>query len=181
MVKQSTSQVLNRGLKGVHHKDSGDSCSEPIDTEKNKKELSWAVDLNMLASTIFDGKCSDFVRTLNQSNALEKEYAGIVQMARDAYLSPDRPVYYDVDLNSMPSLSQDMQTARNNALTAAFDIYAKAVVSGSSYPADQAMKDAKAAWDRAGGKELDQFYADWYVQNKDKVVLTKDYLKMLVK
>lgn len=178
LVKESTARTLSFGLEGTHYQVADNGCPQAIDADKNAKELSWAVDLNMLGFVVLQGKCADFVTTLDTSNSLQMEYAKIVQQAREAYLSPERPIYYDVDYASMPDLPQDLQMARSNALQAIFDVYAKAVVGGSSYTAEQAAIDAKAAWERAGGKELDDFYAKWFAENKDNIVYTKDYYDM---
>ncbi|MBP1993418.1 extracellular solute-binding protein [Paenibacillus eucommiae] len=178
LVRESTAKTLKYGLEGIHYNVGANGCPQSIDSDKSTKELSWTADLRMLSFDILEGECADYVTTLDVKKPLEQEYADIVQSARTSYLSPERPIHYDIDLNSMPSLPQDLQLARSSGLEAVFDTYAKAVVGGASYTAEQAAEDAKTAWNRAGGKQLDEFYAKWFSENKDSIVYTKDYYSM---
>ncbi|MNE95007.1 hypothetical protein D3C80_1930390 [compost metagenome] len=50
----------------------------------------------------------------------------------------------------------------------------KAVVSGSNYSPEQAVKDAQAAWDKAGGQKIIDFMNDWYTNDQDKAFLVDD-------
>jgi putative aldouronate transport system substrate-binding protein len=53
-------------------------------------------------------------------------------------------------------------------------IWAKAIADGSKYTTEQAMKDAMDVWEKADGKKVDAWMANWYATDKDKAFLAKD-------
>lgn len=129
----------------------------------------------MLASTIKEGDCARYISLLNADNPVEKEFAGLIQSADQAYLSADRPIYYDIDQNSLPSLPEDLLVVNTNALKVIADTWSKSIVNGTSYPIDKAQQDAQSAWEKAGGQKIDDFYKKWHADNKASVVLTKEW------
>ncbi|MNP78458.1 hypothetical protein D3C76_1760790 [compost metagenome] len=54
------------------------------------------------------------------------------------------------------------------------DNWLKAIVSGKTFTAQQALDTSKKIWDAAGGTKVDEFYAKWYTENKDKAFMLKD-------
>ncbi|MDD9269603.1 extracellular solute-binding protein [Paenibacillus sp. GCM10023248] len=181
LMSDSTATTLQYGLEGVHYqKDAATGCPKPIDLEKNKKELVWNADFSMLSQTYKFGKCAEFTNTtLNMSKPTDKKYAELIAQGRDAYISPERPLYYDLTLPV--TLPDDLVVINNTVTTTITNIITKAVVNGS-YTTEQALKDAKDAWDKAGGKKIDEFQAKAYNDYKNNgVIYTKDFYKYLKK
>lgn len=180
-MSEQTMNTMQYGFEGVHYqKDAATGCPKPIDTEKNKKELNWNGDLSMLSQTYKFGKCAEFTNTLNQSKPVDKKYAELIAQGRDAYISPERPLYYDLTLPV--TLPDDLVVINNTVTTSMTNLITKAIVSGSSYSTEQALKDAKDAWDKAGGKKIDDFQAKSYTDYKNNgVIFTKDFYKYMKK
>ncbi|MDR9854175.1 extracellular solute-binding protein [Paenibacillus sp. VCA1] len=178
LVKKDTQKTLRYGIEGEHWKEAGGGCPAVIDKEKNDKELSYNIDYQMLTNKTDFGKCGTFASTLDPSKPLEKEFLGIIDQAKEAYLDPSRPLASIASDEHMPSPPQNIQLIQSNAGQPMGDIINKVVVSGSSYSVDQAMKDIKSVWDKAGGQQVDEWYAKWYDENKDKAFLTPDMYKI---
>lgn len=71
----------------------------------------------------------------------------------------------------MPTPPEDIQMIVSSVNKQIDDLWNKAIVSGPSYTADQAMTEAKTLWDKAGGKQVEEWYAKWYSENKDTALL----------
>lgn len=171
-------KTLMYGFEGVHYK-VVDGCPKPIDPAKNKKELNWNGDYQMLSQTGTMGKCVDYSNQLDPSKPLDKEYLNLIAKGREAYTTPDRPMTSEVVLPT--SLPEDLTVNKNTLKTTLINIYTKAIVSGASYSVDQAMKEAQDAWEKGGGKAIDDWFKKAYTDNKSGVIYTKDYYKYLPK
>lgn len=172
-------KTLLFGMEGVHYKVGSDGCPKPIDVEKNKKELSWNGDFQMMTQTGTMGKCVEYSNQLDPNKPLDKEYLNLISQARAAYITPDRPNTTEAILPV--SLPDDMTVIKNTLKTTLTNTYTKAIVSGASYSVDQAMKDAQDTWEKGGGKGVDEFLKKAYTDNKNDVIFTKDYYKYLNK
>jgi putative aldouronate transport system substrate-binding protein len=179
LMSPEVEKTLMFGFEGVNYKLGSDGCPKPIDPEKNKKELSWNGDFQMLTQMGAMGKCVEYSNQLDPSKPLDKEYLKLIQQARSAYLSADRPFTSDVTLPV--TLPEDLTLNKNTLKTGITNIYTKAIVSGSSYSVDQAMKDAQDAWEKGGGKAIDEFYKKAYTDNKKDVIYTRDLYTYLPK
>ncbi|NQX60819.1 extracellular solute-binding protein [Paenibacillus qinlingensis] len=171
-------KTLMYGLEGVHYK-MVDGCPKPIDAEKNKKELNWNGDFQMMSQTGEMGKCVEYTNTLDPSKPVDKGYIDLVKQGRAAYITADRPTTSEVVLPV--TLTDDLTVIKNTLKNTLTNIYTKAVVGGASYTVEQAMKDAQEAWEKGGGKKVDDFYTKAYTDNKKDVIYTKDYYKLLTK
>ncbi|MNY32682.1 hypothetical protein D3C86_1669110 [compost metagenome] len=171
-------KTLMYGTEGVHYK-MVDGCPKPIDTEKNKKELTWNGDFQMMSQTGTMGKCVDYTNQLDPSKPNDKAYIDLIKQGRDAYITPDRPTTSEIVLPV--TLPDDLTVVKNTLKNTLINIYTKAVVGGASYSVDQAMKDAQDAWEKGGGKKVDDFLTKAYTDNKKDVIYTKDYYKLLTK
>ncbi|MDR6550463.1 extracellular solute-binding protein [Paenibacillus qinlingensis] len=178
LMQPEVQTTLMYGMEGVHYK-LVDGCPKPIDTEKNKKELNWNGDFQMMSQTGTMGKCVDYTNTLDPSKPLDKAYTELVKQARAAYITADRPTTSEVVLPV--TLTEDLTVIKNTLKNTLTNIYTKAVVGGTSYTVDQAMKDAQDAWEKGGGKKVDDFLTKAYADNKKDVIYTKDYYKLLTK
>ncbi|UJF34294.1 extracellular solute-binding protein [Paenibacillus hexagrammi] len=200
MNSDKVSSVINlslekgAGLEGVHYKVGSSGCREPIDLEKNKKELSYLGDFTVYTkNTDPSDKCSNTNLTLHpiepsiktEANVadyeLNKQFAAAYQSAFDAYLDKSRPMIGVISGSYLPALPQDMALNQTNGYKAILDILSKSVISGSSYPSDKAIKDSQAVWATSNGANIETWMADWFVKNKDKVLLTKDYYDFIKK
>lgn len=178
LMQPEVQQTLMYGMEGVHYK-MVDGCPKPIDSEKNKKELAWNGDFQMMSQTGTMGKCVEYTNTLDPSKPVDKAYIDLVKQGRAAYITADRPTTSEVVLPV--TLTEDLTVIKNTLKNTLTNIYTKAVVGGSSYTVDQAMKDAQDAWDKGGGKKVDDFLTKAYTDNKKDVIYTKDYYKLLTK
>ncbi|RAU93299.1 extracellular solute-binding protein [Paenibacillus sp. YN15] len=173
LMSDEVQKTLAFGFEGEHYKLDANGLPKPIDAAKNKKELTWNADFYMLAQTGLMGKSMEFSNQLDATKALDKEFINLIDKAREAYLSPERPKTADVFLLPV-SLPDDLLLVQTTVTNTLNNIYTKAIVGGSSYTVEQAMKDAQDAWDKAGGKKIDDFLAKAYTDNKKDVILTKD-------
>ncbi|WP_162463288.1 type 2 periplasmic-binding domain-containing protein [Paenibacillus psychroresistens] len=183
MSTEATMKTLKYGLDGTHSKAGANGCYAPIDAEKFKQEVSYTGDLAMLTNPALEGKCALYSSQLNADKPLEAEFLNIIKLADEAYLSPERPVATFTEY--MPQLPEELQLISKNGEKSGAngtlapgnvlaDNWVKAVISGAAYTPEQAMTDSKAAWDKIGGKKLEEFYKSWYAENKDKAFMQKD-------
>ena len=174
LARESTGQTLKYGLEGTHHTIGANGCPAPIQPIFTE-QVSWTADYRMLASPAFEGDCARYISQLDMNTPLHAEFSEIIKQADEAYLSINRPIYYDIDQNSMPSIPEDLLLNYSNGLKAVADTWAKAIVGGSGYSIEKALADVQSTWEKAGGLEVDKFYKDWYANSKDSVVHTKEW------
>jgi putative aldouronate transport system substrate-binding protein len=180
MVDPKNAAVLKNGIEGTHTQKGSNGCPQPIDTEKNKKEL-YTGDLNMMTSDLLLGKCSEvYLVNLRPEVPIEKELLDINLKSKEIYINKDRPLP-SLGNDFMPVLPDDLQaivknTSKSNNIDKG-DIWLKALVGGASYTAEQAIKDAKGVWEKAGGKQVDDYYAKWYDNNKANTFSIDDLYK----
>ncbi|WP_163853598.1 extracellular solute-binding protein [Paenibacillus elgii] len=167
-------KTLGYGIEGTHYTAGKNGCPAFVNKDK-AKEVTYASDFRMLFSPVLEGKCGRYEETLNLDNKAEKEYYDLLKMANEAYLTPERPIADITNPEHMPTLPQDLQLISTNTDKVINDLWIKAIVSGPSYTPEQAMAEAKSTWDQAGGKQVDDWYAKWYAENKDTALL-KDKL-----
>ncbi|MEK8132296.1 extracellular solute-binding protein [Paenibacillus filicis] len=172
MIKPETARTLESGEEGVHWSKNEVGCSKPLDAEKNKKEISYISDLRMMSSVLLLGKCA-FVEQRAQDTETQKTLRELAIQANQAYVSKDRSIP-TLKPEYLPVLPQDLALIVKNTEQQIKDTWMKAVVSGSSYTADQAEKDAKNIWEKSGGLRVDEFYSKWYETNKANAFLLKD-------
>jgi putative aldouronate transport system substrate-binding protein len=180
MISADTSRTLQYGLEGVNWSKGPNGCMKPIDPEKNKKELNWTNDLYMMSSILLFGKCSFYAQLAEESDG-QKATKALTLKAEELYISKDRPIP-TLKPEYMPVLSQELSLIMKNVekqvsppnIGAKGDLWLKAIVSGSSYTPEQALKEAKDTWEKAGGKQVDDFYGKWYDANKTKAFMVKD-------
>ncbi|MCZ8516439.1 hypothetical protein O9H85_29435 [Paenibacillus filicis] len=74
----------------------------------------------------------------------------------------------------MPVFPNSLNAIQTALLKEIRDLYVKAIISGSNYSPEQAIKDAQAAWEKGNGKQLEDYMNKWYAENKDQAFLAKD-------
>ncbi|GAA3402552.1 extracellular solute-binding protein [Paenibacillus hodogayensis] len=171
LISEPTLRTLKYGFEGEHWKKGKNGCPEPIDREKNKKELDWNYDYwTPLGSTIFLGACNEPTSSLDLDDPLQKELANIYEMGKKAYIDKSRPVYSDIGF--LPPLPKELTLVSSNGFKY-LELLQKAIVSGSSYTAEQAIKESKDVWEKSGGAQVDQYYTKYFQDNKDKAYISK--------
>ncbi|MCL6456471.1 MAG: extracellular solute-binding protein [Gorillibacterium sp.] len=172
MIKPENARTIINGIEGTHWKADAQGNPMPIDPEKNKIEQSYTGDLAMMSSTLLFGK-SAFDANKPKETATQKALYDLTMAANSAYVSKDRPIP-TLKPEYLPALPQDLSLIVKNTEQQIMDIWSKAIVSGKGYTADQALTDTKGIWEQSGGLKVDDFYAKWYVTNKDKAFLLSD-------
>lgn len=182
MVDPNNSIYIRQGIEGTHWNKGPTGCPNPIDSEKNKKEVAYAWDLAMLSSDLLFGKCAEsYLTNLRSDIAIENELLELNKKAKEIYVTKERPIPA-VGYDFLPALPDELQTIVKNTAksisTDKGDIWMKALVSGYGYTAEQAVKDARDVWEKAGGKQVDDYYANWFDKNKANAFSIADLYKL---
>jgi putative aldouronate transport system substrate-binding protein len=169
--------ALTFGTEGVHYNLNAAGKPVILDTEKHNREVSWAGDFKMLIPFSVTQKYKSDTDNFDLSSPLEKEGYELYKAAIKLYLDTSVPYADLTSSEHMPQLP--MELAALNANITLGDYFNKAIVSGSSYPVDQAIKDAQAAWEKGGGRQIEDWYRNWYRANKDTAFLARDIYEMV--
>lgn len=178
MVKPSTVDTFTNGIENVHYKKDASGCPQPIDAAKNKTEMGYINDYKMFMPTYNLKVCTIGGRSPQSANPLDQEWIKLAQDMDKLYLDPARPHPGFTHSKFRPSLDKELNTIFNDGWNNMNDIMAKAVVSGNAYTVDQGVKDVKEAWDKAGGKKLEDWYKNWYKENKNSWIFMDELYKM---
>lgn len=177
LVKPDTGKTLNMGIVGEHAKVGANGCLEQIDAAKSKNEVSYNGDFQMLYSKVLDTKCGAAGSGFN----LNDPNQAIVKVLFDkaiAMVDPKKELPWVTHQEHFPTLPKDLQEIHKSLSQPYLDTLTKAVLGGKQYNADQAIADAKAAWEKAGGKQIEDWYKKWYAENKNTAFLSKDIVEM---
>ncbi|HZG78049.1 MAG TPA: extracellular solute-binding protein [Paenibacillus sp.] len=178
MVSESTVKHFAYGEEGVHYTASANGCPQPIDRDKNKIEMGYTNDYRMFMPTYLLQTCAVNDRSLESTNPIDREWIDIAAEATKLYLDPNRPHPGFTHAKFRPALDKDLNTIFNDGWNTMNEIMAKTVVSGSAYTVDQGVADVVSAWDQAGGKKLEEWYKNWYQENKDSWLFMEDLYQM---
>ncbi|MHA6482638.1 extracellular solute-binding protein [Paenibacillus sp. strain BS8-2] len=150
----------------------------PALKELNNPKFSWTNDVNLLYSPASFGSVPAYINSLNLENKVEQTWLELYEQAKQNYLSPERPYPGFTFMEFRPVLPKELQTISSTVNGQIDNILKKAIVSGDSYTADQAISDAEKIWNQVGGEQIDVWWRDWYNANKETAYLTKDlYIK----
>lgn len=172
--RPGTGIALLYGNEDAHYKKDANGCPKVIDPVKNTAEVNWANDYAQSFSRLLIGKCS-FIQNGYDPNVPEQK-AGLelYKKAESLYLVPSKQYRFMTLLEHMPVLPKDLQTSFNTVNSDISNIWLKSVLSGDKYSADQAYKDVMNAWDKASGKQIDDFMAKWFKDNQNTSFMMKD-------
>lgn len=175
MLSDEAKTVMGYGIADDGHHSIVGGCPVANDSEEVKAQMSYRLDFFMLVSTDFSNLCEGWWN-LKQENATELQWEmnELRFAASEAYLDENRPLPALTHSEHMPVLPADLQINQTNGFKAIHDALVKSIISGSAYSVEQAIADGQAAWKQANGQEIDQWYADWYKENKNNAFLTKD-------
>lgn len=177
MVSDSTADALDYGLEGVHTQ-TVDGCPQIVDQEKFKKEVSdITVYMKMLTSSGLRYDKCQVPAILYKDDPRVQEY---YQLLRDTYLDFSLPYAELTHSEHMPQLPQELADIVSNMEKQVGSqvgggngtIWAQAVVGGIS--PEEAMNQAIAAWEGAGGKKVEEWMANWYATEKDNAFLQEE-------
>jgi putative aldouronate transport system substrate-binding protein len=170
-----TSGIFSYGIEGVHHTLDAEGYPVIKDLEKFNREVGWAGDFTMIID--MDARKAYWKeRDYDINNPLGKEVFDLYKSTFQIF-DLNRPYPELTHGEHMPSLPSDLALIDANINTV--DFLNRAIVSGSSYTVDQAMRDAQAAWERGGGKQIEEWYKNWYKNNGKDAFLARDIYDML--
>lgn len=172
--RPSTGTSLLSGLEGVHYTKDANACPKVIDPAKNTSEVTWAGDLAQPFSRMLTGKCSLIESGFDTNVPEQKAGLELYKKAQAMYLDPSKQYRFVTLLDQMPALPKDLQTSFNTVNGDISNIWLKAVLSGEKYSVDQAYKDVVSAWDKAGGRKIDDFMIKWYKESQNTSFTMKD-------
>lgn len=172
LVEEQTQIALTQGLEGVHYT-MEDGCPKPIDLAKNQEEVKRYGDYTMLTSAhlLFGGQCK--TSTYDPNDPIQKDVIEILAKADELYVNKDRPIAQFTHPEWVPALTKDIQTITSSTANIG-EIWNKAVVGGPEFSVDRAYDEFKKEWDATGGKKVEDWYKNWYAENKDKALFTPD-------
>ena len=137
-------------------------------------QTSYGLNFDMLSQLSVTNVWADKKMGFNLSVPLERE---LFDLRKSSYLNFDYsiPMGNITHSEHMPQLPADLLVIRANLAptggTQHQDFFQRAIVGGTSYTVDMALRDARAAWERGGGQRVDDWYRDWYRNNKDTAFL----------
>lgn len=180
MASTEVGEMLRYGQEGADSVRGSNGCLKPKDPAHFTKELSWALDFQLLMSQIELEPCAGILSQLDPANPLEKDFLELVKQNLEANLGEGVEYAPITHGEHMPTLPDELSVIRTNVSKVA-DFYNKAIVSGPAYTVEQAYAEAMDLWNKSGGEQLESFYSDWYDNNKDTAFLAKDMWKFVIK
>ncbi|MGC5772499.1 extracellular solute-binding protein [Paenibacillus pabuli] len=178
MLQPDTSLTLRKGLEGEHWNKSADGAPIVIDPDKNTKEVDWAADYTMFYS-LPQNESLTSVSAFNVEDPDQKAGLEMMKQADQFLLNPNAKYPALSHYEHMPVLPSDLVVINTNVSKEVSDIIVKGIIGGSKYTAEQAIADAKAAWEKGGGKQIEEYMNTWYQENKDTAFLGDDVLEMV--
>lgn len=175
MSSNEMAHTLKYGHEGVHY-EMVDGKEQTLDQEKYEKEVSWLGDYRMLGAQHIINEFSKYLDDLDQSDPFDKEVHTMLQAAYDLYIDKERPL--PEVTKYMPGLPEDIQFIVSNVNEPMADLWSRAIVGGKSITIEQTLEEAKTLWSRSDGEQVEQFYEQWYEENKDTWVFTEDLYDM---
>ncbi|MFC0212021.1 extracellular solute-binding protein [Paenibacillus chartarius] len=179
LVKPETMKTLKYGIENEHWNPGPNGCPLIIDAGKQKTEVSYNGDLQMLSSSILDAKCGKIETKFNPDNPIEKEGLALFKKAMDIYTDPAKPYVEITHPEHLPQLPKDIEAISVNLTKPIDDLWIKAILGGKGYTPEQAMSDAMAAWEKGSGKKVEEWFANWWKNDSKNSFLAKDIIDMM--
>ncbi|TBL70287.1 hypothetical protein [Paenibacillus thalictri] len=178
------SDYLVNGPDGVYKKRDAEGTVVVVDPEKNKIEYDYATDYSIIRNYQLDGGTATYSPLANEYyNSYLKSSDPTLQEFGDLYFKmaqvANKPGAIDPRKwqQTLPALASDLLLKKTNGGKAVDDILLKALAQ-PNVTAEKAVADAKEAWKKAGGEDVDTFYNDYYQKNKDKMLSPEDFEKL---
>ncbi|MDR6878520.1 extracellular solute-binding protein [Bacillus sp. 3255] len=170
-------KTMYYGFEGVHSRTLPGQCPQVTDLSRWQREFNYASgDFAMLTSPTLAGKCYFGTEKLDPNDPLQQQVKTMFEL-NSSYVNFDLPVAGPTHSEQMPQLPKELQAIMTNTTrhvgVGEGDIWIKSIVT-PGYSPEQARQDAIAAWEKAGGQQVDDWYRSFYAKNKDSIILTKD-------
>ncbi|WP_240418963.1 extracellular solute-binding protein [Paenibacillus periandrae] len=170
-------KTMYYGFEGVHSKSESGTCPKVINLDKWKTEFNFgAGDFAMLTSPTLAGKCYFGTEKLDPRDVLQNQVKKMFE-ANSSFIRFDLPVAGPTHSEQMPQLPKELQQILTNTTkqvgVGEGDIWIKSILT-PGYSPEMAKQDAIAAWLKAGGKQVDDWYKSFYANDKDKTIWTND-------
>ncbi|NOU71922.1 extracellular solute-binding protein [Paenibacillus sp. LMG 31458] len=170
-------KTMYYGFEGVHSKTEPGKCPQVTDLDKWKTEFNFATgDFAMLASPILSGNCYYGTEKLNANDPFQADVKKMFEL-NSSFINFDLQVAGPTHSEQMPQLPKELQQILSNTTNhvGVGDgyIWIKSILTPNYLP-EQAMQDAIALWEKAGGKQVDDWYRNYYANEKSHMILTKD-------
>ena len=178
IIKPENALILKKGIEGEHWKKGEDGFPKVIDPAKNAKELDWAMDYSMFYS-IPENPLLISTTAFDVNDPDQKAGLDMLKKADEFLLNPEAQYPALSHYEHMPTLPSELVVINTNIDKEMKDIFTKGIIGGAQYTPEQAIADAKAAWERGGGKQIEEFMNTWYKENKDRAFLGKDILELV--
>lgn len=178
LIKESTSTALLYGLEGTHYQ-MKEGVPVTTDVDKLKKEVSnMTGDMRMLSSIGGILTKNDMPLIQYQNDERKQELQDLFDTYMDTYVKSDRS-YPELTVSElMPTLPSDLATIESNQDKALQDIWLKSIVGGSKYTVEKALQDAQKEWNDAGGKQVEEWYKNWYQNDRDNAILADEIIDL---
>lgn len=168
------------GLAGVHHTVDPDGCPKLTGMEKWREEFNYgAGDFGMLTSPTLAGRCYYGNEKLDEKEPLQREVQQMFEL-NSAYVNFDLETAGPTHAEQMPQLPKHLQELVNRLIGTVGtdgDIWLKAVLT-PEYSPGEARKEAEALWEQSGGKQVDDWYRNFYAYDRDQAIMTKDIYQL---
>lgn len=170
-------KTMYYGFDGVHSMTVPGKCPQMLNLDRWRAEFNFGSgDYAMLASPLLSGNCYYGTNKLDDQDPLQAKVKTMFEQ-NSAYVNFDLHVAGPTHSEQMPQLPKDLQqimTATTRQIgSAEGDIWIKAVLT-PGYTPEMAKLDAITTWEKAGGKQVDEWYHTFYAQDRDRIILTKD-------
>lgn len=170
-------KTMYYGFEGVHSQTLPGQCPQVIDLSRWKREFNYASgDFGMLTSPTLAGKCYFGTEKIDRDDPLQQKVKEMFEK-NSSYVNYDLQVAGPTHSEQMPQLPKELQEIMRNTTrhvgVGDGDIWIKSILT-PGYSPEQAKQDAIAAWEKAGGKLVDDWYRSFYAKSKDSIILTKD-------
>lgn len=178
------SDYLTYGPDGVYKKRDAEGTVVVVDPEKNKVEYDYASDYSIIRNALGTGGSATYPPLANEYyNQYLKSNDPVLQEFGDLFFKMAQVVNKPGAIDprkwqqSMPALSSDNFLKKTNGGKAVDDLLLRALAT-PSITAEKAIADAKDAWKKAGGEDVDAFYNDYYQKNKATMLSPEDFEKL---
>ncbi len=174
-------KTMYYGFEGVHSETKPDACPRMTDLAKWRTEFNYGSgDFAMLASPILSGSCHFGAEKLDVRDPDQLRVKELFEL-NSSYVDFDLPVAGPTHSEHMPQPPKELQEILKQTVkrTSARDgdIWTKAVLT-PSYSAAEAKADAIAAWEKAGGRRVDEWYRNFYANERHRIILTEDIYRI---
>lgn len=175
ILEPETSEMLFKGHEGVHWTRGDHGCPVYTDINKWQTEVGYA---STGAYGLFLSRgtdiCNFVVNHFDPSDEVQRAGLELFTETRELYMDMDKQ-YPGITLGDyIPGLPADLDMIRTTMQKETSNLYVKAIVSGDKYSAEQAVQDAQAAWESAGGSRIVAYMNEWYASNRDTAFLAED-------